>query len=85
MSKIEYRPRGGQEGISVSTDELVEFAEFMGTKYIDTFIPIPNVPNETQKKRTKDCKHDGDAAYYETETGSHGWCCSHCGTVTQWG
>jgi hypothetical protein len=86
MSKIGFLVNGGMEGIEVSRKELELFSDKLGNKYLDQVIPLPDVSLEEQKIRINHCPdHDQDDSYWETETGSHGWCCSHCGTVTQWG
>lgn len=85
MSKLSFRPAGGMTGIEVTKDELLLTARRLGNKYIDEVIPVPRINITQQKERLKDCKHDGEDIYWETETGSHGWCCENCGTVIQWG
>ena len=85
MSEIKHCPRGGMDGIFVTEAELKAHAKKLGTKYLDEVIPLPvNFPQVLQK----DCPHknaDTDTIYWETEEGSHGWCCQKCGTVIQWG
>ena len=90
MSAMEFCPRGGMEGIYVSTSELEWFAKNQTkSKYIDSHIPLPGVDPRKQLSAMKTCNkdHDGfdDAVYWETDKGSHGWCCSNCGLVIQWG
>jgi len=91
MSHIGECPRGGQQGILVSNDELSELARELGKKYIDAVIPLPNMDASKQKEAIKECgDHSGreafeNAKYWESETGSHGWCCTKCGTTLQWG
>ncbi len=88
MSKIAYCPRGGMEGIKISIVELHNFSNKIGSKYLDEIVPLPDKTLDEQKKLIKNCgeNHDEDnSQYWETTTGSHGWCCSKCGTVTQWG
>ena len=85
MSKFSFRPRGGMNGIEVSKFELGVFANFIGRKHIDEVIPLPNMEMNKQAELIKNCKVHSESFYYETETGSHGWCCSKCGTVTQGG
>ena len=87
MSKIAYCNRGGMDGILVTDDELVKFAKKLKKKYIDAVIPLPNSTASEQKKAIKECgDHNGEnSQYWESESGSHGWCCPDCGTVTQWG
>lgn len=88
MSKLGYCEQGGQGGIKVTTRELAAFARKKGRKAIDEIIPLPKDFNQGKKC---DIDHeDIDAmmehqVYWETETGSHGWCCDSCGEVTQWG
>lgn len=88
MSKIAECPNGGMQGILVSNEELAEFAKKLKKQYIDAVIPLPNMSLTEQKEAIKECgEHSGkDARYWESSTtGSHGWCCPKCGTVTQWG
>jgi len=86
MSKIEFCLNGGMDGIRVSDAELDSFGDAVGTKALDAYIPLPNVPKKEQLKRIKECKdHDADTKYWERDNGKHGWCCSHCGTSVQWG
>ncbi len=87
MSEIAECPRGGQQGILVSNDELTEFAKTFKRKYIDEVIPLPNKTAKEQMVELKNCKHDLDmnSKYWESDSGSHGWCCGNCGTVLQWG
>jgi len=78
MSKIAYCPRGGLEGILLTKKEIR-----------GEIIPLPCMLSSKKinpSKCTED--HDGmsDSIYWEVdETGSHGWCCSTCGKVLQWG
>ena len=91
MSEYGLCQRGGLSGVKVTTKELQKFAKAMGLKYLDCVIPLPGgakfsvaeCPNRDQKKEV----HEGidELVYWETETGSHGWCCAKCGEVTQWG
>lgn len=85
MSKISYRPRGGEEGIEVTTEELIKFSNVLGLEFRDQVMPIPSVSIEEQRIRLKHCPSHDNEIYWETETGSHGWCCEHCGEVVQWG
>ena len=87
MSLYAFCPVGGQKGISVQTAELEWFAKnYLKSKYLDAVILLPSVPPKEQMKRIKTCKdHDAETIYWERENGKHGWCCSHCGFVTQWG
>lgn len=87
MSKIAFCPRGGMDGILVTDAELVKFANTLKRKFIDQVIPLPNTTLAEQKKAIKECgeEHGEDARYWESKSGSHGWCCPDCGTVTQWG
>src|SRR5213596_3314308 len=43
MSHIGYCKRGGMDGIVVTTLELQQFAQFMDVKYIDKYIPLPDM------------------------------------------
>ena len=85
MSKISFRPRGGQEGIEVTTKELEVFSGKLGKQFIDEVIPLPNISPEKQKLFLEMCPCTADQIYWERDNGKHGWCCSDCGTVTQWG
>lgn len=86
MSKFGFCVKGGEDGIQVTTQELVAFAKNTGREFIDEFIPLPNVSVEEQLKRIENCKCDSDEeTYWERENGKHGWCCPNCGTVVQWG
>lgn len=89
MSKIGYCPRGEMQGIVTTEAEQIELKNVLEEHYIDHFIPLPDVTPEQQKVKrcTCDKDHDSmeDAIYWENETGAHGWCCSECGEVLQWG
>lgn len=86
MSKYAYCPNGGMEGIRVSDDELDKFADAINSKALDGTIPLPNRTTEEQKILIQQCDdHDSDTEYWERDNGSHGWCCSVCGKVVQWG
>jgi hypothetical protein len=86
MSDIGYCVRGGQSGIRVTRKEMIDYSRKAGTKYIDERIPLPGrrgVPELCPEE-----EHNGlkNVMYYECmATGSHGWCCSKCGKVLQWG
>lgn len=83
-----YCKRGGMDGIVVTTSQLHQFATFMGAKFGDEFIPIPDSDNAIQRSRVgKHLTHDinSNVVYWEDNTGSHGWCCAECGRVVQWG
>ena len=77
MATWGYCSRGGQQGFRVTTKELKAYARSLGNTFIDEAIPL----------ETTDpfCEDHSDTVYWETEKGSHGWCCCHCGLVTQWG
>jgi hypothetical protein len=85
MSEFSHCSSGGQNGIRVSDEELNEFSNEIGSKYLDQFIPLPNLSTEEQKERMVSCKEHEDAEYWERDNGKHGWCCSDCGKVIQWG
>jgi len=86
MSRIDFCPHGGMEGIRVSDNELDILAKLMGSKFLDEYIPIPKVSLEIQKDLVNTCKdHNNQVSYWERDNRKHGWCCSHCGTVIQWG
>lgn len=88
IATVQFCPRGGQDGYYITESNLAKFAKTLGNKYIDLVIPL----NTTQvlSKDCPDChganKADmTNATYWETDTGSHGWCCATCGMVIQWG
>jgi len=86
MSEYGYCPRGGQEGVLVTQKELVEFAAKHKLKFIDQVIPLPGKKNQPDPKKCgSDHESTGNVVYWETEMGSHGWCCANCGEVIQWG
>ena len=85
MSELSFRPVGGLNGIEITQQELIEFSEKMNRSYIDEIIPLPNIATNKQKQTAQNCDHQTDGIYWESNTGSHGWCCSACGTVIQWG
>jgi len=94
MSKIAFCPRGGQSGILVTTEELTAFARKLGKRSLTDVIPIPDLPFEQQETRMREDepasgpkRHDEHSwQYWEVvDSGSHGWCCSYCGIVLQWG
>ena len=90
MSYYTHCQRGGQNGIYTITSELQWFSKNKTkSKFIDEYIPLPNKDPQIQLKSISKCSknHDEmeDAVYWETEKGSHGWCCSECGKVLQWG
>ena len=89
MSKISFRPRGGQEGIEVTIKELDKFSTSIGSEYLDAFIPLPNLTVDEQKIKLKGnnaCRCEiHETQYWETDKGNHGWCCNNCGKVIQWG
>lgn len=74
-------PRGGMPGLLVTTDEMRALARELGQRFIDVIIPVPN--------RAEPCQEHpadfDDLTYWEDENGGHGWCCSTCGEVIQWG
>ena len=92
MSKIDYCPVGGQEGIMVDEWEQEMFAKYMETEWRDEYIPLPGIGPDVQKDIIEGCTyHDpkmatiGPTIYWENDKGSHGWCCVQCGRVQQWG
>ena len=92
MSEIGYCPRGGQSGIVVTQLGLRMLAWQLNSEYIDRTIPLPGVSIKEQKEKIEACNcletedYDSvDLAYWETDKGSHGWCCRDCGQVHQWG
>jgi hypothetical protein len=89
MSKFAYRPCGGLEGIATTRAELRKFAKEIKKDYIDQFMPLPTMSTKEQIMVIDHCKADHDSpdilTYWEDNQGSHGWCCSQCGQVIQWG
>ena len=91
MSKIDYCKRGGLQGISVTENEMEHLANKLGNAYIDEVIPLPDKTEDEQiKKNKKGCPLNHDdmnviSYWEEPNTGNHGWCCSACGKVIQWG
>ncbi len=87
-TKKQFCEVGETEGIYVEHYQLQEFGNFLNTHHSDEYIPLPNLLNEDQKLiiGQNNCEHDvEDIVYWETEEGVHGWCCSNCGKVLQWG
>ena len=88
MSKMGYCPIGGENGVLATRKELSAFAKRHGRKHIDEVIPLVTEPDQPLPSGCPNRnRHDdfGNAVYWETETGSHGWCCRDCGLVLQWG
>jgi ribosomal protein S27AE len=99
MSSRGYGRRGGMEHAIVATDEeLQEFAKFLSANNVDkvrgmdSFMPIPEMNTQQQLNEIRECcGDDADMAehvspeYFERPNGSHGWSCSRCGYVVQWG
>jgi hypothetical protein len=88
MSKLSFRPRGGCEGIEFTRTEQLKLCYALASEFADEFVPLPNVTIEEQVARYKDGTNDDDDSnciYWETETGSHGWCNPYNGRVVQWG
>lgn len=90
MSTHAFCPAGQMNGILVTDKELTAFADTIGSKYIDEYIPLPNMEASQQVELVKacDCAEKEDfhhAAYWERNNGKHGWCCKKCGKVIQWG
>jgi hypothetical protein len=80
-------PEEQMEGIKVTKMQLAIFAKILGNKYIDQVIPLDK---EEQIAEGCPLNHNGDEmaenmVYYTTPEGSHGWACSLCGRVIQWG
>lgn len=87
-TQMSHRPRGGCSGIEVTIEQQYQFASFVGSEYIDKYMPLPKVTNEEQYQRLAvyECTHEEtETLYWENDKGSHGWCCAYCGTVLQWG
>lgn len=82
-SKLGFCERGQMGGYKVRTIQLLKFAAIIGRKMIDEVIPLDE---PTQADPALCHVHEGEDAmdnlvYWETEDGSHGWCCKECGTV----
>ena len=78
MSKIAYCPRGGMEGILLKSSErkVKNNTEVIDLPYNQIYI----------ERCTNDHSTMEHAKYWEDEkTGSHGWACSACGMILQWG
>lgn len=90
MSTHTFCPTGLMDGILVADAELTEFANTIGSKYIDEYIPLPDTEALDQAELVKACDCDNKegfdhAIYWERSNGKHGWCCNECGKVIQWG
>ena len=86
MSRYGFCERGGMDGIKVTDAELRKFAKSINKKFIDEFIPLSDIKD--QKSLINNCPHDHDkviSQYWESTSGSHGFCCPTCGEVIQWG
>lgn len=86
MSKYCFCKRGGMDGIKTTDKEMKAFAVSIKKKFIDEFIPLYDIKD--QKKLINNCPHDHNKVitqYWESDSGSHGWCCPTCGEVIQWG
>ena len=91
-----FRPENvnlGQDGLFLKSGK---FFDLNNNPDLVTFnsitAPLPEPDNHRQEtfinsKSGCPMKHDEmeSAIYWETDTGSHGWCCSVCGEVLQWG
>lgn len=87
-TQMSERLRGGCLGIEITTEQQYQFASFIGSEYIDEYMPLPGVENKVQRHRIKKekCTHEKtETLYWEAVSGSHGWCCEYCGKVVQWG
>lgn len=84
-----YCPVGDMQGFFVTTFQLNEFAEATKSKYLDAVIPLEGMEPEDQMKLVKECScnesYPDDVVYWETDSGSHGWCHEKCGNVLQYG
>jgi hypothetical protein len=80
MSELKMCPRGGNYGVYVAEEELIQHAKDNGYTAIDYEIPLPDGNDLT----CKECDFN-KGTYYESDTGLHGWCCQQCGRVIQWG
>lgn len=89
MSKYGHCKKGGMEGICVTSQELQNASRFFEQKWADAVIPLPGISPGDQKARLNHCIRDhagmSGAQYWETSSGSHGWCCPFCGKTLQWG
>jgi len=83
MSKLSFRPVGGLNGIELRDNELDTFNGGMGLEQ-NLFVPLPHGTTTVQFNKAKGCQHE-DTQYWEKQNGQHGWCCSDCGLITQWG
>ena len=79
---VKFRPRGGQDGFAPTDAEMAEASKrrYPGTNYPDLAIPVG-----LQNPICKDEVHSARPVYWELDNGQHGWACSQCGVVIQWG
>ena len=92
MSRIAFCKRGGQEGILTTTLQQRKLSDAVKSEYIDRYIPLPGmtVSQQTKLINSKVCPEDAhnkmeNVDYWENQEGSHGWACTKCGEVVQWG
>jgi len=90
-SVLKTCPRGGMTGIYVTNKQLKGFSKMIGSNFIDEVIPL-EVEEQPIGKECPHCNGNADkideinnSAYWEDETGKHGFCCATCGLVFQWG
>jgi hypothetical protein len=75
-------------GFYIKKSSLVKFSKQIQSQFLDEVIPLRD-----KQPLPKDCPNcHGDqnvgfenTVYWETDSGSHGWCCQTCGMVVQWG
>ncbi len=95
MSQIAECKKGGQEGILTTVVEQVVLAAACRRLTdravpIDAYIPLPGMAVNDQIGKiakhndSKECSIM-NVEYWENDKGSHGWCCTTCGKVHQWG
>lgn len=91
QGKAKLCPQGRTFGIFVTTKQLSGFSDVVKSGFLDEVIPL----NQAKQMLSENCtvnhkdtyigENESISIYWETEKGSHGWCCSVCGKVFQWG
>jgi len=78
-------PGENMTGIQVTRSQLSQFAKLMNRKH-DEIIPL----DKDKQVHPDYCPENHEIMencvfWHETDGSGHGWCCSVCGQVTQWG
>jgi hypothetical protein len=86
-TKIGDIPEDMMIGIKVTGKQLQQFASLLGKKYIDEVIPLSKPVQIVVGCSLNHEKNEmvDKMVYWKTPDGDHGWCCSECGKVLQWG